>query len=262
MLLEPRGLRNVNLPFRTPPECLALVLLACGGSTPDAETASDGGGASSESSVAPGSGGAGGGLAGDDGSIGAGGSTAAGGSVAAGGSISTGTGGTLVGSGGSIGADGSTMIADAGRCNTLVNSAPVVNTVVVADMMPPAMGGTPVSGTYHLTSWTGYGTEANCRAGLSVTQGQSVVVVKAASATTGTIEEVITVHLSSGLSINDEHDDVTYTTSGSTMTTTITCASGGSASGRPSSYTATPTEIWSYSTTNPLCPTIAVATRQ
>ncbi len=119
-----------------------------------------------------------------------------------------------------------------------------------------------VSGTYFLTSWTGYGTETNCRGGLNVAEGQSVLVVNAASATTGTIEEVSTVHLNGGLGITDEHYNSSYATTGNTITTTVTCVSGATVTGGPYSYTATPTEIWSYSTKNALCPTIAVATRQ
>jgi hypothetical protein len=262
----------MSFAFRDASGWLAMVvgLAGCGGSTETGvERAFDAGGASNETGGLSGSGGStpgsGGSISGSDGN-GFGGSAGR-----------LGTGGRIVGSDGGfgaeagaagsagIGAGGGTATGGMGRaCNTLANTAPVVKTVLVSGTVPPALGGTIVSGTYYMTSWTGYGSETACRSGLNVTEAQAVMVVNALTSTTGTIEEVMAVTLSSGgFGMITEHASATYVTSGTTITTTITCSSGtGSLSGGTYPYTATPSAIDSHVMSNTTCPSVETVTRQ
>jgi len=249
--------------FREAPGWLAMIvgLVACGGSTgTGVERTFDAGGASNET----------GGFSGSGGSpLGSGGSGfgGSGGRLGAGGRIVGSDGGfgaeASVGGSGGIGAGGGMATGGTGGgCNTLANTAPIVKTVIVPGTVPPALGGTLVSGTYYLTSWTAYGSETACRSGLSVTDAQAVLVVNSLTSTTGTIEEVMAVTIS-GFGVITEHASATYVTSGTTITTTITCSSGtGSLSGGTYPYTATPSELDAPLTTNTTCPSVETTTRQ
>ena len=255
---------------------MVVGLAACSGSTiTGVERAYDSGGANNGT----------GGISGSGSALGRGGSESGGGGGDFGGSGGNvfggsggrvGSGGRIVGTGGGIGAQGGVGGSGgigtgggmatggaAGACNTLENVAPAIKTVVASGSVPPALGGTVVSGTYYMTSWIGYGTEADCRSGLSVTDAQAVMVVDALTSTTGTIEEITALTMSGGFGTITERITAEYVTSGTTITTTVTCSTGtGTVRGGTHPYTATPSEIQAPSMENTTCPSIATVTKQ
>lgn len=133
----------------------------------------------------------------------------------------------------------------AGTCNSLVNTAAVVQQTVVNQPMPsPVAGGPIASGMYYLTDSKIYQGAPPGVVPLQLQITQSV-----SGATVQTVQHIMN-------SPSSTHDTRTYTTAGTILTVSFTC--GGNASGTLG-YDATPTQ---YTTYNNGGKTVNVWTRQ
>jgi hypothetical protein len=122
---------------------------------------------------------------------------------------------------------------DGGACNGIPNAAPVVQQVTVNQSMPsPTAGGTIMSGTYYLTDSKIY------------QGGGAPLQIQATQAIAGNVVQDVT-HI--GMAPNSTYDTRTYSTSGTTLTVTLTC--GGSAT-FTFGFDATSTQYTTYNNTS------------
>ena len=150
-----------------------------------------------------------------------------------------------------------------GVCGSVANSGPTVTLTGGSQVPPAAAGGTLVTGTYLLTSFTFVSSGSAC----PVTHSQAAIAVKATSDTDGTIEEISSTDIASvGLSVRDSRSTWTYHTAGSAMTVTAGCVGALSALTRnassPLSYTASVAEVRAYGPNGSCGPTLSIFLRQ
>jgi hypothetical protein len=127
---------------------------------------------------------------------------------------------------------------DAEVCNMVANTAPaILSTTSDASAPPASTGMTIASGTYFLTSATSYGATAVGCAGISV---RGTTLVTAATATTGTLDGVITYTLGPLQQTMTVH--ALYTTSGTSLSLVATCPANDGGT-EVTQYSATPTTI-------------------
>jgi hypothetical protein len=127
--------------------------------------------------------------------------------------------------------------ADAEVCNAVANTAPAIVSTVSDAGLPPANGMPIVSGTYFLTSATAYGGPAAGCAGISV---RGTTIVTAATATTGTLDGIITYTLGALGQTMTVH--ALYTTSGTSLSLVATCPTNDGGT-EVTQYSASPTTI-------------------
>jgi hypothetical protein len=137
--------------------------------------------------------------------------------------------------------------ASGGGCSAIANSAPTLSPLTSTEVAPSPTGGTLASGTYYLTSLTFYTGGAACTP--PALQTSAVVVIEAASATTGTIRED-TNQTTSISTIRDAVSSWTYFANGTSLAVTADCVSALSSFTRnalnPVGYTASATEIRTF----------------
>jgi hypothetical protein len=147
-------------------------------------------------------------------------------------------------------------LPDGGACNPLPAGAPIM-TQMGSGSAPASTGGTIVSGTYHVTASTVYG---------SCTPGQvplaETLSITATTSTSGSLEAAVWGSPDGGALELVASESGTYTTSGSSLLVMQSCPQQTTPSGT-SGYTATSTELVIVDTdsTNS-CTTVSVWTKQ
>jgi hypothetical protein len=150
-----------------------------------------------------------------------------------------------------------------GGCSTIANSALLLSPATSTDLAPSPTGGTLTSGTYYLTSLTFYTGGTVCTP--PSLQTSAVVVIEAASATTGTIRED-TNQTTSISTIRDAVSSWTYVANGTGVSVTPDCVSALSSFTRnaasPIGYTASRTEIRTFGTLASCGTSVSLFTRK
>ena len=148
-------------------------------------------------------------------------------------------------------------------CGSIVNNVPLITAVTSARAPPTPAGGTPLSGSYVLSSFTYYLNGATCTP-LSI-RTSAVFNLYAASATSGALEEDTNQNTNIS-TIKDSRDTLSYTVTDNTLVLDYDCNGALSAFSRnaasPVSFTATASEIRTFGPNASCGVSVSVFTRQ